>query len=429
MIEVRNLTKCYGRVLAVDNISFDVATGQVVGFLGPNGAGKSTTLRILTCYLPATSGRASIDGLDVLADSLAVRRKIGYMPESVPLPGEMRAGEYLMYRAALRDIPARERRAAVDRAAEQCWLSQPEDMTRRRLDQLSRGYRQRVGLADVLLHDPPVLVLDEPMIGLDPAQIRSMRELITALGSDHTVILSSHILAEVEQICSRLVIIAGGKIAATGTPAELRRRVTGPSRIIAEMKGAAPEQLVAAAGALTGVGGVAHAPAGSWTRLTIDADGENDPRSALAAMAAEKGYPIRELRREVASLEEFFVQITYEQNVQAGDRLRPRQGCSHRRGDEPAGKRPVVHQPGHPPRAPSAGHAAMRDPPPIRRPGSQSDRTVKNLRGLFAIQFIDPQTQFRPIEAPNTQFPSVGRPACEQTPRSRRCRPTRNTRT
>ena len=319
MIEVRNLTKWYGRVLAVDDISFDVATGQVVGFLGPNGAGKSTTMKILTCYLPATSGKATIDGLDVLSDSLAVRRRLGYMPENVPLPGEMRVREYLMYRAALRDIPAKQRRAAVDRAAERCWLSAPEDMMRRRLDQLSRGYRQRVGLAEVLLHNPAVLVLDEPMIGLDPAQIRSMRELITELGGDHTVILSSHILAEVEQICSQLVIIAGGTIAATGSTAELRQRVTGPGRIIAELKGAEPKALVAAVSALDGVGLVQYSPAGSgWTRLTITGDGASDARSALAAMAAEKGYPLRELRRDEASLEEFFVQITYDQSVHQG---------------------------------------------------------------------------------------------------------------
>jgi len=309
-------------VLAVDNISFDVAAGQVVGFLGPNGAGKSTTLKILTCYMPATSGRVSVDGLDVLAESLAVRRRIGYMPERVPLPGEMRVDEYLTYRAALRDIPARDRRAAVERAAERCWLSAPEDMTRRRLDQLSRGYRQRVGLAEVLLHDPPVLVLDEPTMGLDPAQIRAMRELVTALGRDHTVILSSHILAEVEQTCSHLVIIAGGRIAATGTPAELRRRVVGPSRIIAELKGAEPDELAAAVAALHGVTDVARAQAGNWTRLTISGDEEIDSRSAVAAMAAEKGYALRELRRDVASLEDFFVQITYDQSI-TQDRRRP----------------------------------------------------------------------------------------------------------
>ena len=314
VIDVQHLTKWYGSVLAVDDVSFTVGAGEIVGLLGPNGAGKSTTMKILTCFLPATSGAASVAGFDVLADSMEVRRRIGYMPERVPLPGEMRVREYLTYRAALREVPARQRKAAVDRAAARCWLSEPEDMMRRRLDQLSRGYRQRVGLADVLLHNPPVLVLDEPTIGLDPAQIRSMRELITGLAGDHTVILSSHILAEVEQICSQLIIIAGGKVAAAGTPGELRQRVTGPSRIIAEVKGADPETLAAAAKAVAGVTDVDTQPAGDWTRLIVSA-ADGDPRAGLFEMAAAKGFTVRELRREVASLEDFFVQITYQQNM------------------------------------------------------------------------------------------------------------------
>jgi len=317
MIEVQHLTKWYGPVLAVDDISFGVEQGSIVGFLGPNGAGKSTTLKILTCFLPATGGTASVAGFDVLADSMEVRRRVGYMPENVPLYGEMRVCEYLMYRAALREVPRRERRAAVDRVAERCWLSTPENMMRRRLDQLSRGYRQRVGLADVLLHNPPVLVLDEPMIGLDPAQIRAMRDLICSLAGEHTVILSSHILAEVEQTCHDLIIIAGGRIAAAGTPGELRQRVVGPSRIIAEIKGAEPDTLAADVKGLDGVQQVDHQPAGAWTRLTVAAERETDPRSAIYALASAKDYTIRELRREVASLEDFFVQITYEQNMAA----------------------------------------------------------------------------------------------------------------
>jgi ABC-2 type transport system ATP-binding protein len=316
VIDVQHLTKWYGSVLAVDDVSFTVQPGEIVGLLGPNGAGKSTTMKILTCFMPATSGTATVAGFDVLADSMEVRRRIGYMPERVPLYGEMRVREYLTYRAALREVPRRERRAAVDRVAERCWLSAPEDMMRRRLDQLSRGYRQRVGLADVLLHNPSVLVLDEPTIGLDPAQIRSMREMITGLAGDHTVILSSHILAEVEQTCSQLIIIAGGKIAAAGAAGDLRQRVTGPSRIIAEMKGADADALVAAAKSVEGVADVQADPAGSWTRLTVTATG-SDPRSGLFEMASAKGFTVRELRREVASLEDFFVQITYEQNMAA----------------------------------------------------------------------------------------------------------------
>ncbi len=321
MIDVKNLTKWYGRVLAVDDISFHVDERKVVGFLGPNGAGKSTTLKILTCFLPATSGTATVAGHDVLSESLAVRRKIGYMPENVPVYPEMRVREFLLFRAALRDIPRRKRNNAVEEVAERCWLSKPEDLMRRRLGELSRGYKQRVGLAEVLLHDPPVLVLDEPTIGLDPAQIRAMRGLIRELAAEHTVILSSHILAEVEQTCNHLIIIAGGRIAATGSPAELRQRVIGPSRIIAEMRGADREQLVQAVKTLKGVKGVEAEEHGKWTRLTISHDPKQDLRADVAKLAADKSFQLRELRRSIGSLEDFFVQITYEQNVRTGERL------------------------------------------------------------------------------------------------------------
>jgi len=321
MIDVKHLTKWYGRVLAVNDVSFHVSKGQIVGFLGPNGAGKSTTLKILTCYLPASSGTVTVAGRDVLGESLTVRRQVGYMPENVPVYPEMRVREFLMFRAALRDIPRRKRKSAVDRVAERCWLSRPEDVMRKRLGELSRGYKQRVGLAEVLVHSPPVLVLDEPTIGLDPAQIRSMRELIKELADEHTVILSSHILAEVEQTCSHLIIIAGGRIAATGTPAELRRRAIGPSRIIAEMRGAEPAQLVEAVESIAGVKSVEPQSHGNWTRLIITHEPKADPRADVANLAAGKNFHLRELRREVGSLEDFFVQITYEQNVQAGERL------------------------------------------------------------------------------------------------------------
>ena len=221
MIDVKHLSKWYGRFLAVDDISFHVDKGMIVGFLGPNGAGKSTTLKVLTCYLPATAGKVAIAGHDVLEDSLAVRRDIGYMPEAVPLYPEMRVRELLMFRAAMRDIPSRDRKSAVDRVAERCWLSKPDDVMRRRVGELSRGYKQRVGLAESLLHNPPVLVLDEPTIGLDPNQIRAMRELIQQLGQDHTIILSSHVLAEVEQTCNHIIVIAGGQIVADGPTEQL----------------------------------------------------------------------------------------------------------------------------------------------------------------------------------------------------------------
>ena len=312
MINVKNLTKWYGWKLAVHDVSFQVDPHTIVGFLGPNGAGKTTTLRILTCYLPATSGVASVAGYDVFSQSLQVRQRVGYMPEAVPLYPEMRVREYLNFRAALRGIPARERNKAVDQSIERCWLSKPEDMTRRRLEALSRGYRQRVGLADCLLHNPTVLVLDEPTIGLDPAQVREMRNLIRELGQEHTIILSSHILAEVEQVCSRIIIIAGGEIAAEGTPGELRQRVTF-NRVIMELRGE-PEALLAGIKAVAGAADVQASRAGNWTRLAVSGHGDADIRAELAALAGAKGWPLRELRRETGSLEDYFVQIAYAQN-------------------------------------------------------------------------------------------------------------------
>jgi ABC-2 type transport system ATP-binding protein len=224
-----------------------------------------------------------------------------------------------MFRAALRDVPARKRKVAVARVAKQCWLSEPENMMRRRLGELSRGYKQRVGLADVLLHDPEVLVLDEPTIGLDPAQIRAMRELITSLRGSHTVILSSHILAEVEQTCDQLVIISGGRLVARGTPQELRRQVAGPTCLLAEVRGAPESEVTAAVKALPQVKAVTsdgrEASAESWWRLKIAGEEGSDLRVELFRLVAQKGWQLRELTREVSSLEDFFVQITYKQNV------------------------------------------------------------------------------------------------------------------
>ena len=313
MIEVESLTKYYGRTLAVDNITFHVSRGSVMGFLGPNGAGKTTTLRILTCFIPATSGTARVAGYDVFSQSIEVRKRIGYMPENVPLYPEMRVREYLVFRAALRGMKPKERSQAVDRVAERCWLKKPQDVLNRRIDQISRGYRQRVGLADCLLHDPEVIVLDEPTIGLDPGQVRQMRNLIRELGQDHTIILSSHILAEVEQTCNEIILISAGKIVAQGTPSELRQKVTTPSRVIVEMKGAPAEQIAKAISEIDTVRGVQHGKVDDWTRFFIQGKGDADVRADIAALAAARGYQLRELRREIGSLEDFFVQMTYQQ--------------------------------------------------------------------------------------------------------------------
>jgi ABC-2 type transport system ATP-binding protein len=221
VIHVSNLTKYYGDYAAIRNVSFDVPKGQVVGFLGPNGAGKSTTLRILAGYLTATSGRATIDGLNVFWQPVEVRRRIGYMPETCPLYPEMRVSEYLMFRAGIRGIHGRDARKRVDYVVGRCWL---KDVRRQLVGTLSRGYRQRVGLADVLLHNPPVLILDEPTAGLDPGQIRETRNLIRELGEEHTILLSTHILSEVEVTCAQAIIINRGQVAASGRLEDLRPR-------------------------------------------------------------------------------------------------------------------------------------------------------------------------------------------------------------
>ena len=222
MISVRSLTKYYGDYAAVRNVSFDVPGGTVVGFLGPNGAGKSTTMRILAGYLTATSGQATIDGLDVFWEPVEVRRRIGYMPENCPLYPEMRVKEYLQFRAGLKGLHGSEARKRVAYVIERCWLN---EVPRQLIGTLSKGFRQRVGLADTLIADPPVLILDEPTAGLDPAQIRETRTLIRDLGKEHTILLSTHILSEVEKLkCDQVIIINRGEVAASGSMEELAQR-------------------------------------------------------------------------------------------------------------------------------------------------------------------------------------------------------------
>jgi len=303
VIEVRNLCKYYGSHRAVDNVSFTVEEGEIVGFLGPNGAGKTTTIRVLTCYQPATSGSARVAGYDVFTESMKVRAAVGYLPENVPLYPEMRVREYLRFRGKLRGQDRAAREAAIARVVERCWL---RDAIDRPIGQLSKGFRQRVGLADALLHNPPVLILDEPTIGLDPAQIRETRTLIRELAADHTVLLSSHILPEVEMTCRRIIIINKGRLVASGTPTELRERLSEDARVIAELK--APQaEATAAVRALPGVTDVRSQGDGAWTRLSIG--GSGDLREQVAQLAAQRGWTLRELRRDAATLEDFFVKI------------------------------------------------------------------------------------------------------------------------
>jgi len=310
MINVKNLSKRYGQVVAVDRISFEVNEGEIVGFLGPNGAGKTSTIRILTCYHPATSGSAEIGGYDVFSNSQAVRRLIGYLPESTPLYPEMRVREYLNFRGKLHGLGSADRAGAIEKVTRRCWLSEFID---RPIGQLSKGMRQRVGLADALLHNPRVLVLDEPTIGLDPTQIRETRNLIRELGRDHTILFSSHILSEVEQVCSRIIIIAGGRLIAAGTPDELRRQISADSRLIAEVQGPFAAIRTAVAN-LGGVDGVEIAESDGWCRLAISSNGSADIRAPLAKLVYDNGWSIRELRRETPTLEDFFVKIIAQQS-------------------------------------------------------------------------------------------------------------------
>jgi len=317
MIEVRNLTKRFGPIPAIDDVTFSInteQTGNIIGFLGPNGAGKSTTIRVLTCYQPADSGTATVAGYNVFTQSLQVRRNIGYLPENAPNYPEMRVREYLHFRGKLHGMDRSAREAAIKRVNDQCWLGEFID---RPVGQLSKGMRQRVGLADALLHNPKVLFLDEPTIGLDPTQIRETREVIRELGERHVVFLSSHILHEVEQICTHAIVIANGRILASGSPTDLRQQITERSRLIAEIKGSR-QDVEKGVRSLDGVGGVELEPIGDWNRLSIEANGAADVREDLFRLASSKGWALREMRREVASLEDFFIKITAEQRAVRG---------------------------------------------------------------------------------------------------------------
>jgi ABC-2 type transport system ATP-binding protein len=305
VIEVRNLTRRYGQTVALDDVSFTVERGHVVGFLGPNGAGKTTAMRILAGYMPATSGSAAISGHDVHTDSLEARRHIGYLSEGVPLYPEMRVQEYLAYRAQIKAVPRRERRARIEEAMRRCDIA---DARRKLIGALSKGYRQRVGLAEALLSDPPVLILDEPTIGLDPNQIRHVRDLIRDLGKDHTILLSTHILPEVEMVCERVIIIHNGRLLFEDALARIGRGAES-GKVIVEVRAPA----VPAAKAFRAVQGVrnVHARAeGDFTLFEISADPAADVREEVHRAAVRNGWPLRELHAEQPSLEEIFVRLT-----------------------------------------------------------------------------------------------------------------------
>ncbi|MDD5348728.1 MAG: ATP-binding cassette domain-containing protein [Chthoniobacteraceae bacterium] len=307
MIKVEHLTKRYAGFTAINDLSFEVEKGEIVGFLGPNGAGKSTTMRILSSYMPATSGRASIAGFDVFSQSMQARRHLGYMPENVPLYLDMRVDEYLRYRAALKEITGARARERIGDVKELCTLREVEN---RIIGTLSKGYRQRVGLADALLHSPDLLILDEPTIGLDPNQIRQVRDLIHTLGKHHTILLSTHILPEVEMTCSRVVIINKGKIEAADTPENLVHAMRAAGGIRLEAKPGS-DDAAALLGRLAGVKEVhTEAESDGWNLYTLRTDSQSDPREEIWRLATDRHWTVRELSRRRATLEDVFVEMT-----------------------------------------------------------------------------------------------------------------------
>ena len=302
MIQVENLTKYFGPVLAIDNISFEVDKQEVVGFLGPNGAGKSTTMRILTGYLPASHGIARVAGFDVMEQSLDVRRNIGYLPESVPLYGEMRVEEYLTFRAKLKGVARRDRIRRVDYCLDRCRL---REVRRRLIQTLSKGYRQRVGLADAMVHDPPILILDEPTTGLDPLQIRETLALIRELGEQRTVLLSTHILSEVEAVCERVIIIASGQVRLSQTLDVLESEST----TLVEVHAPEPE-VMSAFGGLEHIRRVTSKPQDDgWASVTVETSEDIDVREALSRVVIARGWPLRRLERKRRRLEDAFFDV------------------------------------------------------------------------------------------------------------------------
>ena len=307
MIKVENLTKRYAGQTAIQDLNFEVGKGEIMGFLGPNGAGKSTTMRILSSFMPPTSGRATIAGFDIFDQSLQARSHLGYMPENVPLYNDMRVTEYLDYRAALKGVPHRRVAERVGDVKELCGLKEVE---KKMIGALSKGYRQRVGLADALVHEPDLLILDEPTSGLDPNQIRQVRDLIKNLGRQHTILLSTHILPEVEMTCSRVIIINKGRIEACDTPENLLGRIRTAGGVVVEAKvgsdhGAEELKQIA------GVRDVTVSEEGDWKIFALRVEANTDVREEVYRLASVRHWTLRELSQRRATLEDVFVEITH----------------------------------------------------------------------------------------------------------------------
>lgn len=305
MIHVHELTKQYAGRVAVNRLSFDVEAGEIVGFLGPNGAGKSTTMKILSGYMPPTSGVAMVDGHDVFRQSLEVRRKVGYMPEMAPLYHDMRVKEYLHFRAELKGLRGRDMRFRTGEVMELCAVT---DVRRRVIGNLSKGFKQRVALADALIHRPKLLILDEPTNGLDPTQIRAVRELLRSLKEQYTILLSTHILHEVEQTCDRVIMIHEGKIHACDTPRNLTRSLRATSLVHVELQ--SEKDVAGELETLSGVRKVIPSKSDKgWRAYAMRVESQTDIREALMDLATAKGWRIRELHRQLPTLEDVFVEL------------------------------------------------------------------------------------------------------------------------
>jgi ABC-2 type transport system ATP-binding protein len=309
MIEVQDLTKYYGPQLAVSRLDFQVAAGEIVGFLGPNGAGKTTTLKILAGFLAPSAGTARINGYDCVTDSLAVRRSLGYVPENVAIYPDLTVTQFLRFAARAKGVAAKSETGEVDRVVAACGL---EEVRGRLVAALSKGFRQRLGLAQALVNQPPLLIMDEPTIGLDPSQIVEIRQLIKNLEGAHTVMLSSHILPEVSQLCHRVIIINRGQIVASDTPENLSRQLGQGSRVLMTVTG--PDDQVT--GALTAVSGVNRVLSQGEGKYLVEADHGLELRPQLARMVVERGWQLLELKSQEFTLEEVFINLVTEETTE-----------------------------------------------------------------------------------------------------------------
>ena len=310
MITVQDLTKYYGFTPAISRLTFEVGRGEIVGFLGPNGAGKTTTLKILAGFMPPTSGQAFINGYDCVTDSLAVRRSLGYLPETAPLYTELTVSEFLRFAARAKGVDSKREPTEVDRVVEACGLGEVRNTL---ISSLSKGFRQRLGLAQALLHSPPLLILDEPTIGLDPAQIVEIRQLIKDLSGDHTVVLSSHILPEVSQLCQRVIIINKGQIVASDTPENLSRQLGQGSRQRIEVRGPASEVMAALRG-LAGVKDVVHQGENAFL---VKAGEDQELRPEIARLVVARGWDLLTMQAQDFTLEEVFLNLVTEEEGEA----------------------------------------------------------------------------------------------------------------